>query len=117
MMTKYTRIAYLLAVLNFISVGIVVYKIKKPEVVKLNNKLPTSTTIEATVTSTAASATVVPTKDNRCIIVVDSVRYDISKFRTLHSGGNIFQCNTDMSNVFHQQHDNGYLQTMSQYKI
>ena len=58
-----------------------------------------------------------PTKESRCIITIDSQRYDVIIFRQLHSGGDIFRCGTDMSNTFHQRHPDSFLQTMTSYKI
>ncbi|MFA5894864.1 MAG: cytochrome b5 domain-containing protein [Candidatus Shapirobacteria bacterium] len=58
-----------------------------------------------------------PVADNRCIIAIDGVRYDVSVFRNQHSGGDIFSCGTDMSAIFHGQHPNSFLQRMAQYKI
>lgn len=57
------------------------------------------------------------TADNRCIIAIDGVKYDVSVFRKDHSGGDIFTCNTDMSAVFHSEHPNSFLQKMTRYKI
>jgi len=58
-----------------------------------------------------------PVVDNRCIIAIDGVRYDVSIFRNQHSGGDIFSCGTDMSAIFHGQHPNSFLQKMARYKI
>jgi hypothetical protein len=58
-----------------------------------------------------------PTPDIRCIIVVDGQKYDVTGYKSQHSGGNIFSCGTDMSSIFHQQHNQRYLQMMAPYKI
>jgi hypothetical protein len=47
-------------------------------------------------------APVVPT----CIITIDGQRYDVQPLRNSHSGGDVFQCGTDMSAIFHDQHGN-----------
>lgn len=39
-----------------------------------------------------------------CIITIDGSRYDVQPLRSTHPGGDIFQCGTDMSTVFHGQH-------------
>ncbi len=39
-----------------------------------------------------------------CIITIDGRRYDVQTLRTTHPGGDVFQCNTDMSDIFHGQH-------------
>jgi len=64
------------------------------------------------VPTTIPTKPAVPTPDNRCIIVIDGNQYDVSSFRNQHSGGDIFQCGTDMSQIFHGRHDNSYLNSL-----
>lgn len=52
-----------------------------------------------------------------CIVTVDGNKYDLLEFITLHSGGDIFKCGTDMSTEFHSQHPNGYLEQIAKYKL
>lgn len=68
----------------------------------------------ATVASTSAPQ---PTQDARCIISVNGVQYDVTAFRNIHSGGNIFTCGTDMTQVFYSQHSDKTLERMQQYKL
>lgn len=96
--------------------------VSTPNVVAPILKLtPTTTLVIKTENKVAVTETIVPTKapvaDNRCIIAVDSVQYDITRFRNQHSGGDIFQCGTDMSSIFHGQHDNSFIAKMAPYKI
>lgn len=58
-----------------------------------------------------------PTPDPRCIITIDNNRYNVTDFRNMHSGGDIFACGTDMSSIFHQQHSQRFLDFMQQYRI
>jgi cytochrome b involved in lipid metabolism len=58
-----------------------------------------------------------PTADNRCIIVVDGQKYNVTVFKNQHSGGDIFSCGTDMSAIFHDKHNQRYLDMMTPYKI
>jgi hypothetical protein len=39
-----------------------------------------------------------------CIITVDGKKYDVQPLRSTHTGGDIFVCDTDMSDVFRKQH-------------
>lgn len=55
--------------------------------------------------------------DSRCIITVDGGRYDVTTFRSKHSGGDMFKCGMDMSATFHGQHPDSFLNKMGQYKI
>lgn len=45
-----------------------------------------------------------PTEE-KCIITVEGNKYDVTSFRNQHSGGNIFQCGTDMTTSFFGQHE------------
>lgn len=58
-----------------------------------------------------------PNTNNKCIIVIDGGQYDVSVFRNLHLGGDVFACGTDMSTIFHQQHSDRFLNQMQGYKI
>lgn len=52
-----------------------------------------------------------------CIITIDGTKYDVTIFRNIHSGGDIFACGTDMSAVFHQQHNLNVLKKISNLLI
>jgi len=75
------------------------------------------TTSVPVVTQTKTTPAPAPTTDTRCIITVDGSRYDVTQYRNIHSGGDIFKCGTDMSATFHSQHSAKFLDRMSQYKI
>lgn len=53
----------------------------------------------------------------QCLVTVDGVIYDLQSFRNQHSGGDVFRCGRDMSTVFHQQHNQKYLQIIQPYKV
>lgn len=53
----------------------------------------------------------------KCLIYVDGIRYDATNLRNTHSGGDIFQCGTDMSSIFHGQHPDSFLTKMTKYLI
>lgn len=54
--------------------------------------------------------------NNQCIITVSGQQYDVTNLRNTHSGGNIFECNTDMTNVYQGKHGSG-LSLISKYLI
>ena len=58
--------------------------------------------------STGTSAT--------CIITIDGQKYDVESLRDTHTGGDVFQCGTDMSDVFHGKHGNN-LQMIQRYLV
>jgi hypothetical protein len=70
-----------------------------------------------TAAPTVAPTAAVKTNPNACLIQVDSVSYDVTSFRNQHSGGDIFQCGTDMSSIFWSQHNSRILNMMAPYKI
>ena len=55
--------------------------------------------------------------DSQCIVTVKNIRFDVSLFRHIHSGGDIFVCGTDMTKIFFEQHQDQMLEQMQRYKI
>jgi len=51
-----------------------------------------------------------------CIITIDGSKYDVTTLRSTHTGGDVFQCGTDMSAVFHGQHGNN-LRLIQKYLV
>lgn len=68
---------------------------------------PASTTKPGTQVPTPTPAPVkpAPVVSNRCIVTIESQKYDVTDFRKIHSGGDIFVCGTDMTNTFFGQHN------------
>jgi len=57
-----------------------------------------------------------PSAPTTCIITVDGQKYDVESLRDTHTGGDVFQCGTDMSDVFHGKHGNN-LQMIQRYLV
>jgi cytochrome b involved in lipid metabolism len=129
-MIKYIKSAFLISLFNFVIVGSIILAFKKPEpqftpvnviveptptviATEIKNRPRTNENVVTKATPTKTEVVV----DNRCIILVDSVQYDITRFKSDHSGGDIFQCGTDMSSIFHGQHDNSFIGKMARYRI
>jgi hypothetical protein len=55
-------------------------------------------------------------EDEKCIIEISGQKYDVSKLKNTHSGGNIFRCGSDMSVEFQKQHRMN-LEMIEKYKI
>ena len=108
---KIIKTLFLISLFNLMVVSSIVLAFKG------NKKEPTTVKMVTTTAPIVTTAMTIPTIDSRCTITVDGVKYDISQYQSQHSGGNIFQCGTDMSNVFHGQHSNRYLKQMQQYRI
>lgn len=72
-----------------------------------------SSALPAAANPTSAPA---PVQDNRCLIGIDGAQYDVSAYRSMHPGGDIFQCGADMSRVFWAQHGANTLNKMAKYR-
>ncbi|MCA9386101.1 hypothetical protein KC717_05630 [Candidatus Dojkabacteria bacterium] len=78
-----------------------------------NNEVQTGSE-DPIVGSVDTSQTSVKTPD--CLVKIDSDLYDVGPLKSTHSGGDIFQCNTDMTTIFYNQHDKRLKDTqMAQY--
>lgn len=91
-------------------------------VASLPQKSPVNSSKPSTVVPTPSTPPIPttptkPTPDNRCLIQIYGVVYNVTEFRHIHSGGDIFQCGTDMTAVFRQQHSDSYLQQIQKYRI
>lgn len=64
-----------------------------------------------------APAPSVPPPDPRCLITISGGQYDVTQFRHIHSGGDVFQCGTDMTAAFLSRHPASFLSKMSQYRV
>lgn len=53
---------------------------------------------------------------DQCIITLFGEQYDVSEFRTQHSGGNVFVCGSDMTEEYEAQHGSD-LTRLEEYKI
>lgn len=71
----------------------------------------------ATVSPTATPAPTPAPTPSGCIVVVDGVSYDVSTLRFTHSGGDVFICGTDMSQVFWSQHNQRIWNKLQKYRI
>ena len=122
---------FIVAMLNFfLMIGILVYFSGQAQPVPLltptitPSPIPTSSSVSSPMPTKILITTPKPTSvvtpnplAGRCIVVVDSVRYDVTDFRNLHSGGDIFTCGADLSQLFHNQHSQRFLGVMARYKI
>ncbi len=41
---------------------------------------------------------------DRCVVTLFGKKYDVTDFRNTHEGGDVFECNTDMTVQFQFQH-------------
>ena len=98
-----------------------IYRTENPvlaQTVTTNQNTQTNQTVTNTPQTTQQAPTPVPAPQiAQCIITIDGSSYDVTNFRTSHSGGNIFNCGTDMSSTFWSRHGASILSRMQQYKI
>ena len=57
-----------------------------------------------------------PAQQTQCIVTVFGEKYDVTSLQSAHSGGNVFECGTDMSEVFESQHGSD-VSRIESYKI
>jgi cytochrome b involved in lipid metabolism len=43
-------------------------------------------------------------QDQRCVITISEKKYDVTMFKDVHPGGNVFKCGQDMTQAFNKQH-------------
>lgn len=111
-----------IALLNaLIVLGTTVYGSSKT---KISSSMPANivtptVTIKPKITQAPIVITAAPTQivDNRCLIMIDGVKYNVTVFRQMHSGGDIFSCGTDMSGVFWSRHGQSMLNRLQQYRV
>jgi len=109
---------FVISLLNFALVLGVVFMAKAA--ITPTIAVPNTTPTQKPTVIVSVTPTITPTVDplaGHCLVYVDGTRYDLTEFRDIHSGGNIFQCGTDMSDIFHGQHPSSFLAKISQYKI
>ncbi len=102
-------------------------KVAIPTITLKSPITPTQTSVKQTTpaktpAAPAANTTPAPTAApdplaGKCIVYISGVRYDVTEFRNIHGGGDIFQCGSDMTDNFNSQHPGSYLSQMARYKI
>ncbi len=55
-------------------------------------------------------------KGEECVITISGSQYDVTDFRSEHSGGDIFKCGEDMTKAFQGKHK-GYLPMIEKFKV
>lgn len=99
-------------------------KVISPTVTSTTTPTLTTTVSKKTVPSPTTASTPTPnptlTTDplaGKCLIYINGTRFNVSEFKVIHGGGDIFQCGTDMTEVFKGQHPDSYLSQMEKYRI
>ncbi len=54
--------------------------------------------------------------DSRCLITVSGDSYDVTQLRNTHTGGDMFNCGTDMTTEFVEEHGSRY-SMIEPYKV
>lgn len=96
---------------------IIVHKMASSNSVK-NSPIPGQSAPQpSTATPSQPAPTNAPVASSQCVITIDGGRYDVTQFRNIHSGGNVFNCGADMSQAFWSRHNAAILSQMQQYRI
>lgn len=118
---KLSRILSALAIVNFLGVTFISNSLSFMARENSSTPIPILATPTPIVvikkTVAQPSQTQPPAQNNRCIVIIDGVSYDLTNFVNIHSGGNIFNCGTDMSQTFWSQHSQKQLNQLQQYRI
>lgn len=96
-----------------------------PEPTKSSIDVLPATTSKITTTPSPVKASpeptvITPTTDplsGKCLVYIDGTRYDMTEFRNIHSGGDVFQCGADMTSIFLGQHPSSYMDKIAKYRI
>jgi len=67
----------------------------------VNSKTTVPVGTATNITSTTQNNTI---PNNLCIITLFGKQYDVTSLRNTHSGGNVFECGTDMTTTYQKQH-------------
>ena len=86
-------------------------------VVQIASTPPTPILTPTTAPTPTPTPLPTPTPISGCIVRIDGVSYNVEQLRMTHSGGDIFECGSDMSAIFWREHNNKILQKMQRYKI
>lgn len=97
-------------------------EIPKPEVVVETKQVDAPTSQKSGVASNPTPPKVKPApapspKPQGCIVSIEGVSYDVTVFKKIHSGGDIFKCGTDMTASFYSQHSTQTLKAMQKYRL
>jgi hypothetical protein len=65
----------------------------------------------------APQAPTAPPAPSGCIITLDGSSYNVTSLQRTHSGGDVFNCGSDMSATFWGKHGQGIFNKMQQYRI
>ena len=130
---KTTKIIISVALANILLVAGIAYFPtlieNKVESETSTNEIIPSQNIQNTASTTANSTAPKPNQattpspatqpnPNQCVITISGVKYDVQPLRNTHSGGDVFVCNTDMTNIFFGEHDQSLLiNEMQKYRL
>lgn len=83
----------------------------------LNNTPTPSPSTTTTITSQAPTNKPDPLAGH-CLVQISGHVYDVTVLKTTHSGGDIFQCGTDMTSIYFTQHTESHLNNqMTKYRV
>ena len=67
-----------------------------------NSALPPSPAGESV--STSASPENKESIDEKCVVIIAGQRYDVTELRLTHTGGDVFECGEDLTELFQLNH-------------
>lgn len=61
-------------------------------------------TVDSKRSPETSAPSLTPTLDRRCIVTLFGQKYDVTYLRNTHSGGDVFKCGTDMTEIYKDKH-------------
>lgn len=124
------KLAAFIVLVNFLAVVAMVLVQKKsiPQTKSASTNLPVQsvsvtgqpesvTPVLSNDTSASPQQESEPTPDPRCIVTVRGSLFDVTQFRLIHEGGDIFLCGSDMTAEFNNEHDDRIFEKMQRYRL
>ncbi|GAB4160942.1 MAG: hypothetical protein Fur003_4380 [Candidatus Dojkabacteria bacterium] len=98
---NYTVLAIAVLATVVISIAAISKLVSNKDIVLSSSNGTASATLNSTSSSNSTSA-------DKCIITVNDKQYDVTNFKRVHPGGDVFDCGADMTDVYTSQHGIDY---------
>jgi cytochrome b involved in lipid metabolism len=117
---RFIKAIIAISIFNFVAIGTFLFIADNIHQPVLNNAAPMIREEEQTLASAPALNTpktqinfpeevslqpITKANPKTCVITIEGNRYNVFTFKNQHSGGDIFQCGTDMTSSFFGQHE------------
>lgn len=85
---------------------------------RVDTNLPKNTPSPSSIVASPSPTSKLDNLTGHCLVQISGNTYDVTALKSTHSGGDIFQCSTDMTSIYFSQHTQSHLNNqMARYKI